>query len=136
METIPGQIQEVIDGQLVRSAPASSEVRLCLSIPVPSVSRQVHYVLPLNPDLRPNAVGEHRPATIIRVWSENDPDSAVQLAVLIDGKNDQESYQGKILWATSVRHDEVKKEPGTWHWPEYVPNIIQEVPTTDEGQNG
>jgi hypothetical protein len=103
-----------------------------LSIPVPSVSRQVHYVLPLNPDLRPSAVGQHRPATVIHVWSENDPDSALQLGVLLDGRNDQETYEGHLLWATSVRHDEENKAPGTWHWPEYVPNVVREPSTAKE----
>jgi hypothetical protein len=106
-----------------------------VSIPVPSVGRIVHYVLPQKSDLRPSSIGEHRPAQVIRVWGENDPDAAIQLSVFLDGRNDKEEFDGTNLWVTSVRHDELNKEPGTWHWPEYVPNIVTEVPDagTDPG---
>lgn len=105
------------------------------SCQAPSIGRVVHYVLPQRSDLRPSSIGEHRPATIIRVWGENDPDAAVQLSVLLDGRNDKESYNGEVFWVTSVSHDEVAKAPGTWHWPEFVPNIIREVPEKAEVTN-
>jgi hypothetical protein len=98
-----------------------------VALQVPSIGRRVHYVLPLRSELRPHIVGEHRPATIIKVWGENDSEAAVQLCVLLDGTNDKEGWNGETLWATSVRHDEVNKELGTWHWPEYVPNIVREI---------
>jgi hypothetical protein len=106
-----------------------------VSIPVPSVGRVVHYVLPQKSDLRPSSIGEHRPAMVIRVWGENDPDAAVQLSVLLDGRNDKEDYTGEIMWVTSVRHDEVNKEPGTWHWCEHVAPGIREVPEKVEVTN-
>jgi hypothetical protein len=102
------------------------------SVPVPSIGRVVHYVLPQRAELRHHIVGELRPATIIKVWGADDPDAAIQLAVFLDGQNDKEGWSGEFLWATSVRHDEVNKEPGTWHWPEFVPNIVREVPEKDE----
>lgn len=103
-----------------------------VSIQVPSVGRAVHYVLPPRSDLRPHVVGEHRPATIIKVWSEGNPESAVQLSVLLDGQNDKEGWAGETLWATSVMPDHINHTPGTWHWPEFVAPVIREVPEKDE----
>jgi hypothetical protein len=111
---------------------ADGTVRQVQSTPVPSVGRIVHYVLPLHSSLRPDKIGDHRPAMVVRVWGEVDPDTTIQLSVFLDGKNDMEGYTGQNHWATSVRHDEVNKEPGTWHWPEFVPNIVREVPEKDE----
>ena len=85
-------------------------------IQVPSIGRQVHYVLPEG-----RAAGEHRPATIVKIW---DPvpahGSLVQLQVLTDQTND--GYDTGLLWRTSVRYSE-EHDPGTWHWPEFVPPI-------------
>jgi hypothetical protein len=99
-----------------------------VSLQVPSIGREVHYVLPFRSDLRPHIVGEHRPATIVKVWGENDPDAAVQLCVKMDGECDKEGWRGEVLWAGSVPHDETNKEPNSWHWPEYVPDVVREVP--------
>ena len=103
-----------------------------VTVPVPSVGRIVHFVLPALQQLRPHCEGDHRPAVIVRVWSENDPDSAVQLQVFLDGRNDQEDFDGKLLWVTSSRHDEIEKLPGSWHWPEFVPNFIPNIPENAE----
>jgi hypothetical protein len=87
---------------------------------VPSVGRIVHYVMS---DGR--YPGEHRPAIIVKVWEEGNPDSFVQLQVFTDGPNDYFSptdpgYSG-IAWRTSVHHDETEKKQASWHWPEFVP---------------
>ncbi|OLD63741.1 MAG: hypothetical protein AUF65_01150 [Chloroflexi bacterium 13_1_20CM_50_12] len=86
---------------------------------VPSVGRIVHYVMS---DGR--YPGEHRPAIIVKVWEEENPDSLVQLQVFTDGPNDYlidvPGHNG-VAWRTSVHHDETKKKQATWHWPEYVP---------------
>ena len=70
-----------------------------------SIGRTVHYVL----DKGPNA-GDHRPAVIVRVWT----DTLVNLQVITDDENDK---LNPTEWRTSVPLDESKKN-GTWHWPE------------------
>ena len=75
--------------------------------PAPSVARIVHFVLPN---------GEHRPAVIVRVWSE----VCVNLSVFTDGENDAAYGQGAdTVWETSRLLDP-GATPGTWHWPERV----------------
>lgn len=81
---------------------------------VPSIGRVVHYRL----DVGPHA-GDCRPALIVRVWGEG-PDALVNLQVLTDGGNDEDEYASGIVWRTSV-HRNTDNEPGSWHWPEYVP---------------
>lgn len=81
---------------------------------VPSIGRVVHYVLEAGPHQ-----GEHRPALVVRVWS----DEMVNLQVFTDGSNDYYPNQGPeplTLWRTS-KHLDPDCAPGTWHWPEYVP---------------
>jgi hypothetical protein len=71
--------------------------------------RIVHYVLPDGPH-----AGEHRPAIVVRVWSE----VGVNLQVFMDGANDRVSGPG-VVWATSVLYaDPAEHKPRTWHWIE------------------
>lgn len=85
--------------------------------------RIVHFVMPN---------GEHRPAIVVRVWREiaSACEGYVNLQVFTDGSNDvlgseqftsfdAEAIRRGVLWKTSVCYSETK-EPGTWHWPEYV----------------
>ena len=77
----------------------------------PTVGDDVHYVLP---DGR--HPGEHRPAKIVKVWS----DTCVQLVVFIDGSNDYEGCdKAPMQWRTSVVLDEAEKKPGTFHYVEF-----------------
>lgn len=78
-----------------------------------AVGRIVHFVLVGGPH-----AGEHRPAIIVRTWSNYDP-GLVNLQVFTDGTND--GQEGGTLWQTSIHHDPDEKKPGTWHFPEYVP---------------
>lgn len=79
----------------------------------PSIGRIVHYVLASTDS--PRNAGEHRPAIITRVWS----DECVQLQVFTDGPNDEaEGDQGGLLWRSSVSMNDVEKPGRTWHWPE------------------
>ncbi len=79
----------------------------------PSVGRIVHYVLSSGTNK-----GEHRPALVVRVWS----DVCVQLQVFTDATNDFPTGIGSngLFWATSVLIDETDKKENTWHWPEKV----------------
>lgn len=78
---------------------------------VPSIGCVVHYVLP--DGCYP---GEHRPAFIVKVWS----DAQINLQVFVDGTNDCPDYNGSV-WATSVHFDPTGTELRSWHWPEHVP---------------
>lgn len=85
--------------------------------------RIVHFVMPN---------GEHRPAIIVKNWSETAGTS--NLIVFSDGHNDlpytpeeKDAFQNYGLdtddirhghfWKTSVLYSE-KLEPNTWHWIE------------------
>lgn len=70
-----------------------------------SIGRTVHYVL----DRGPNT-GDHRPAVIVRVWT----DTLVNLQVITDDENDK---LNPVEWRTSVSLDDSAKN-ATWHWPE------------------
>lgn len=77
----------------------------------PSIGRVVHYVLPDGPH-----IGEHRPAFVVKVWSETN----LNLQVFVDGTNDYpDDYDGAV-WATSVSFDPSGEQPRSWHWPERV----------------
>lgn len=78
-----------------------------------TVGRIVHYVLDEQDGSMAHKVGEHRPAMIVKCWSE----TCVQLQVFMDGTNDRLDGNG-LVWVTSVSHDEDAKNPRTWHWPE------------------
>lgn len=83
--------------------------------------RIVHYVLP---DGR--SAGQIRPAIVVRVWRDVEPDLIAQgycnLQVFTDGTNDYDSEAlagTRVLWATSIVHSDTG-EPGTWHYPPKV----------------
>ena len=78
---------------------------------VPSLGRIVHYVLESGP-----GAGDHRPAIIVRVWSE----TTVNLQVITDSGPDANSNDQKpqVMWKTSISQDEENKMGHTWHWPE------------------
>jgi hypothetical protein len=76
--------------------------------------------------------GEHRPATIVKVWGDT---GTSNLIVLTDGSNDSgyvpedkrllsdfginpEDVKHGHFWKTSVSHDQETKAPNTWHWIE------------------
>lgn len=96
--------------------------------------RIVHYVLPDG-----DSEGEHRPAIVVKVWSQSDPGqpdyATVNLTVFTDHENDYKRHKPDVhqdsgynnlfgtpsdglMWATSVTFDNDKKEAGTWHWIE------------------
>lgn len=83
----------------------------------PSIGRMVHYVL----DSEFKNPGEHRPATIVRIWSGG----FVNLLVQIDGGNDDPRYDAAnpqlVKWITSVQFDPTATNLRSWHWPEFVP---------------
>jgi hypothetical protein len=80
----------------------------------PTVGRIVHFVMPGN--------SQHRPAIIVRVWSEQ----CVNLQVFTDCMNDLLPDGGQpapgVLWVTSASYQEPVANqtdgPRTWHWPE------------------
>jgi hypothetical protein len=76
----------------------------------PSIGRIVHYVLTAEDS--PHHPGDHRPAIVVRVWSED----CVNLRVFCDGGNDRPD--GQDLWITSATLDASAAAGGTWHWPE------------------
>lgn len=86
----------------------------------PSVGRIVHYVLDSADGVRPDAVGQIRPAIIVRDWNNgqevSEGGSAVQLQVFLDGSNDHPDGLG-LVWATSVCYAAEGTKPRTWHWP-------------------
>ena len=73
--------------------------------------RIVHFVL---------AEGEHRPAIVVKRWSEN----CANLQVFVDGTNDArfdvplEALKTGVMWATSVVHDPEGKQVRSMHFPE------------------
>lgn len=92
----------------------------------PSIGRVVHYVLSDGDGVKSHAVGEHRPAIVVRVWpgeyGTNECPDGVNLQAMIDGSNDIDGAHGAgclLLWKTSIPYSSEPK-PGTWHWPERV----------------
>jgi hypothetical protein len=81
--------------------------------------RVVHYVMD-----RGRYQGEHRPATVVKVWRGADgqaqANGVCQLQVLYDGTNDiPDAVGAHMFWATSVIYaDPAENKPGSWHWPE------------------
>lgn len=87
---------------------------------VPSVGRMVHYVLEAGPNQ-----GEHRAATVVRVFPDPDgiigPDAAIVVHVHVDSPGDFYQHQGPEPLIVQ-RHPAYDGgcNPGTWHWPEHV----------------
>lgn len=71
------------------------------------IGRIVHYRL----DQGTNK-GDYRPAIVVRIWSPDHPDSAIQLQVLTDASNDA---LPPVHWATSVTHGSGLHQ---WLWPD------------------
>lgn len=69
------------------------------------IGRIVHFVM---------TNGEHRPATIVRVWDKST--GYVNLQVFTDGENDGED---NTIWRSSVNYSEDFRVY-SWHWPEFV----------------
>lgn len=105
-----------------------------------SPGRKVHYVVPKDPGmLHQHVAGEHRPMEVVTV--RNKEAGSISGIVFLDGSNDSTmtvqvkgtyrqpttgtesesvwQYPLTQLWVPSVPYSEAK-EPGTWHWPEYV----------------
>lgn len=83
----------------------------------PTPGRIVHYVLP-----REGRDPVVRPAIVVHKWPDHQGTAQViegtlQLQIFTDGSNDGRGCETGLLWATSVKHDEETKAPGTWHWP-------------------
>lgn len=86
-----------------------------------SVGRIVNVVLDAGiPDIRPHAVGQIRPAIVVRTWGEGGgPSESVNLQVFLDGSNDLDHLApgiGAQIWLTSA-HYSAEPKPRTWHWP-------------------
>ena len=79
---------------------------------VPSVGRVVHVVTFNN---------QHRPAHIV------DPGNGETITVIAfikptDIINAETQQAGSVLWyLDECPHDPTGKQPGSYHWPEYVP---------------
>ena len=81
-----------------------------------SIGRVVHYVLPN---------GEHRPATVARVWSQpeewNPHSGMCNLVVTLDTPNDYgimgTAPDKDTVWKGSVYYSDTP-QPNTWHRPE------------------
>jgi len=79
--------------------------------------RIVHYVL---------SNGQHRPAIVVRNWSNPDipgSDGMANLIVFSDGSNDRGVVGGNatdqgLFWATSAHYDAEGCKHHTWHWIE------------------
>lgn len=78
--------------------------------------RNVHYILPAD---HPH-VGEHRPATIIRVVDPDRRPYRVNLCVFVDGPNDFADGGPPVVavWRSEVPLDVEAARPGSWHWIE------------------
>lgn len=107
--------------------------------------RIVEYTLSEADGVRPDVVGQQRPAMIVRVWSpEANGNGCSNLLVFLDGENDQPkpppiedapvstsletpaelvveqlAVTGPVLWATSRTYDPTGAA-GTWRWPPRV----------------
>ncbi len=78
---------------------------------VPSVGRMVHYVSYGSPNKE--FVPSHRAAVVTEVHNPGEPTSVLSLCVL----NPTGMY-----FSVGIYYDETCA-PGTWHWPEYVPEV-------------
>jgi hypothetical protein len=78
---------------------------------VPSIGRVVHYVAYGTPGGEFPA-GAHRAAIITEVDAKDTPIMSVGLAVL---------NPTGLFFHRGVLMDPTGQQPGTWHWPEFVP---------------
>jgi hypothetical protein len=76
----------------------------------PSIGRIVHYVMSQIDGRLP---GDHRPAIIVRVWS----DDCVNLQVFTDLGD---GCINPTFCVSSASRDDNGKDHGSWHFPEYV----------------
>lgn len=81
------------------------------AIHIPSVGRVVHYVSYGTPGGEFPA-GAHRAATITEVNAPDTPIMSVGLAIL---------NPTGLFFQRGVIEDPTGEQPGSWHWPEYVP---------------
>lgn len=85
-------------------------------MPVPTIGRAVHYVLPSGP-----YAGKHRPAVITEVWNGMEhpqhPGMSNLTIFASQPRNDMPGQDGAAIMVGSVSHD-ASGTPGTWHWPE------------------
>lgn len=91
---------------------------------VPSVGRVVHYVAYGTPGGEFPA-GAHRAAVVTDVHNPGEPTSVLSLCVL---------NPTGLYFLQHVQFDPTGTQPGTWHWPEYVP--AKEAPRTDLWHEG
>jgi hypothetical protein len=70
----------------------------------PSIGRIVHFVV---------KEGVHRPAVIVTSQDINFDRQMIDVQVFVDPTSDN-----TIPFRRNTPHDEIQKQPGTWHWPE------------------
>lgn len=78
---------------------------------IPSVGRMVHYVAYGTPGGEYPA-GAHRAAIITDVHNPGEPTSVLSICVF---------NPTGLFFDVGIYHDPTGTQPGTWHWPEYVP---------------
>ena len=78
---------------------------------VPSVGRVVHYVAYGTPSGE-YQTGANRAAIVTDVHNPGEPDSVLSICVL---------NPTGMFFKVGICHDE-GCNPGTWHWPEFVPS--------------
>jgi len=81
----------------------------------PSVGRVVHVV---------TFEGHHRPADVI------DPQDGTTICVLAkikpwDLMRENEQHGGVLWFLDECVYDPTGLQPGSWHWPEYVPEPVK-----------
>lgn len=92
--------------------------------PTPSVGRIVHYVAYGTPGGE-FPEGAHRAAIITEVYAR--PDRELTGRAITDTIDPQVAglcvlNPTGMYFTRQVRHDPTGTQPGTWHWPEYVPS--------------
>ena len=78
---------------------------------VPSVGQIVHIV---------TFDGHHRPAIVVDAGD----DSTIIVTAFVDPRDETrpQHQSGAVLWfLDDCPHDPAAQQPGSWHWPEYVP---------------
>lgn len=111
--------------------PAAAESTAIEDSLAPFPGAMVNYVLPDDGSVADHARGTIRPAVLIGMTNDllqasyPAKDEVAQLQVYLDGTNDLPFRDAKNFtsvaqrsWRSSVKHDQVDKKPGTWHWAE------------------